>query len=86
MLLNLLKAVKIIKKILTVKFQIIMMIFSLPGIGDYTAKAILGIAYNQPVMPLDANIERILARIYGFQLPLIKIKIRIKRKIKFIYF
>ena len=46
----------------------------LPGIGDYTAKAILGIGYNESVMPLDANIERILARLYALNKPLIKIK------------
>ena len=39
----------------------------MPGVGDYTAKAILGIAFNQPVLPLDANIERIIARLYGIK-------------------
>ena len=49
-------------------------LINLPGIGEYTTKAILGIAYNKSVMPLDANIERILARLYGLKLPIIKIK------------
>ena len=49
-------------------------LIQLPGIGDYTAKAILGIAYNQPVMPVDANIERIIARIYGLSNPSTSIK------------
>ncbi len=40
-------------------------LIQLPGIGDYTAKAILGIGFNQSVMPLDANIERILVRLYA---------------------
>jgi A/G-specific adenine glycosylase len=35
---------------------------SLPGIGDYTASAILAIAFNKPIIPLDANIERVLKR------------------------
>ena len=35
---------------------------SLPGIGDYTACAILSIAFNQPYIPLDGNIERVLKR------------------------
>ena len=35
-------------------------LISLPGVGDYTAKAILGIAYNKPVMPVDTNVQRIL--------------------------
>ena len=33
---------------------------SLPGIGDYTANAIMAIAFNEPFIPLDGNIERIL--------------------------
>jgi len=34
----------------------------LPGIGNYTASAILAIAFNQPYIPLDGNIERVLKR------------------------
>ena len=34
----------------------------LPGIGNYTASAILAIAFNKPYIPLDGNIERILKR------------------------
>ena len=35
---------------------------SLPGIGNYTASAIMAIAFNQPFIPLDGNIERVLKR------------------------
>ena len=35
---------------------------SLPGIGNYTANAILAIAFNKPFIPLDGNIERVLKR------------------------
>ena len=35
---------------------------SLPGIGDYTASAILAIAFNKPLIPLDGNVERVLKR------------------------
>ena len=35
---------------------------SLPGIGDYTASAIMAIAFNKPFIPLDGNIERVLKR------------------------
>ena len=35
---------------------------SLPGIGDYTASAISAIAFNQQIIPLDGNIERVLKR------------------------
>ena len=34
----------------------------LPGIGTYTANAILAIAFNKPYIPLDGNIERVLKR------------------------
>ena len=72
---NLLKAAKIINKEFNSKipnkYEDLIL---LPGIGDYTAKAIMGISYNQSVMPLDANIERIIARLYALNEPLIKIK------------
>jgi A/G-specific adenine glycosylase len=35
---------------------------TLPGIGDYTSKAIMAIAFNKKVIPLDGNVERILKR------------------------
>ena len=35
---------------------------SLPGIGDYTESAIMAIAFNKPIIPLDGNIERVLKR------------------------
>ena len=78
---NLLKAAKIIKK--NFKSQIpntYENLIRLPGVGDYTAKAILGIAFNKSVIPLDTNIERILARIYALELPLMKIKLDLKKK------
>ena len=37
-------------------------LIKLPGIGDYTASAILAIAFNKPYIPLDGNIERVLKR------------------------
>jgi len=37
-------------------------LISLPGIGNYTASAILAIAFNKPYIPLDGNIERVLKR------------------------
>ena len=40
---------------------------------------ILGIAYNKPVLPLDANIERILARLHCIKQPLIKNKNKLKK-------
>ena len=37
-------------------------LITLPGIGNYTANAILAIAFNKPNIPLDGNIERVLKR------------------------
>ena len=37
-------------------------LISLPGIGNYTASAILSIAFDKPYIPLDGNIERVLKR------------------------
>ncbi len=37
-------------------------LISLPGIGNYTASAILAIAFNKPFIPMDGNIERVLKR------------------------
>jgi A/G-specific adenine glycosylase len=34
-----------------------------PGIGDYTAKAVLSIAFHQPFAVLDGNVARVVARV-----------------------
>ena len=39
----------------------------LPGVGDYTASAISAIAFNQKIIPLDGNIERVLKRILNLK-------------------
>ena len=36
----------------------------LPGIGEYTARAIMAIAFNMPVIPMDGNVERVLKRVF----------------------
>ena len=38
---------------------------ALPGIGPYTARAVLAIAFGQPVAALDTNIRRVLDRALG---------------------
>jgi len=43
-------------------------LLSLPGIGPYTAGAIGSIAYRQDVALVDANIERIFARLFNIDL------------------
>ena len=39
----------------------------LPGIGEYTASAIIAIAFNKPIIPLDGNIERVIKRILNLK-------------------
>ena len=39
----------------------------LPGVGDYTASAILAIVFDQEIIPLDGNIERVLKRILNLK-------------------
>ena len=34
----------------------------LPGVGDYTANALLGFIHNQPTIAVDGNVKRIFAR------------------------
>ena len=36
----------------------------LPGIGDYTSKAILALEFNEKTIPIDGNIERLIKRIF----------------------
>lgn len=43
---------------------------ALPGIGDYTAAAIAGIAFDIDAVPVDANIERVIARLFAIDTPL----------------
>ena len=38
---------------------------ALPGIGPYTARAVLAFAFDEPVAPLDTNIRRVLDRALG---------------------
>ncbi len=42
---------------------------SLPGIGKNTARAILAFAYHQPVAILEANVKRIVARVFALEHP-----------------
>ena len=34
----------------------------LPGVGDYTANALLGFVYNEPRIALDGNVKRVFSR------------------------
>ncbi|WP_313388994.1 A/G-specific adenine glycosylase, partial [Rhodospirillum rubrum] len=43
---------------------------TLPGIGTYTAAAIAAIAFGQPAVVMDGNIERVMARLFAETEPL----------------
>jgi A/G-specific adenine glycosylase len=43
---------------------------ALPGIGPYTAAAIAAIAFDLPVIPIDGNVERVVARLFAIDTPL----------------
>ncbi|MBN8875282.1 MAG: A/G-specific adenine glycosylase [Rhodospirillales bacterium] len=43
---------------------------ALPGIGPYTAAAIGAIAFDLPAVPVDGNVERVVARIAAIEMPL----------------
>ena len=43
---------------------------ALPGIGPYTAAAIASLAFNQPVPAVDANVQRVMARILNIDGPI----------------
>ena len=45
---------------------------ALPGLGDYTVAAILGIAYEQDIVSIDANVERVFSRIMNIDSPVKK--------------
>ena len=45
-------------------------LMKLPGVGPYTAAAIAAIAYDLPVVAVDGNVERIMARIHAVRHPL----------------
>jgi len=42
-------------------------LIQLPGVGDYTANAILAFAFNQPTVVLDVNVRRVIARAWQGQ-------------------
>ena len=43
---------------------------ALPGIGEYTAAAVGAIAFGVPVVPVDGNVERVVARLFAVTVPL----------------
>jgi A/G-specific adenine glycosylase len=43
---------------------------ALPGVGRYTAAAIVSLSFDEPAAALDANARRILARVYAYRRPI----------------
>lgn len=41
----------------------------LPGVGDYTAQAVRAFAFDEPVPVLDANVIRVVARLFDIRKP-----------------
>jgi A/G-specific adenine glycosylase len=42
----------------------------LPGLGDYTAAAVAAIAWGERAVVVDANVERVVARLFAIAMPL----------------
>ncbi len=45
-------------------------LLALPGIGAYTARAVAAIAFGVPVVPVDGNVERVVARLAAITTPM----------------
>ncbi len=52
----------------------------LPGVGAYTAHAVAAIAFDEAVVPVDANVERVLSRVFAITAPLPKSRPAIARR------
>ncbi|MAW01807.1 MAG: hypothetical protein CMI81_02835 [Candidatus Pelagibacter sp.] len=42
-------------------------LINLPGIGDYTAKTLLAIIFNKPLIGIDGNVKRIIQRVFDIK-------------------
>ena len=54
-------------------------LLKLPGIGAYTAAAIMSIAFNLPATVVDGNVERVISRLFSIKTPLPDAKKTIKQ-------
>ncbi len=53
-------------------------LLQLPGVGPYTAAAIAAIAFNEPCVAQDGNVERVVSRLFAIARPLPGAKAEIK--------
>jgi len=51
---------------------------ALPGIGPYTARAVAALAFGRPVVPADAHVERVLARLFALEMPRPRLRRRLE--------
>ena len=49
-------------------------LLELPGIGAYTAAAVVSIGFNIPAVPVDGNVERVTSRLFALTEPLPGVK------------
>ncbi len=76
---NLLKCAKVIEGEYGGVFpQSVKELLKLPGVGPYTAAAISSIAFQQKEVPVDGNVIRVMARLYGLKIPLPDLKSEIE--------
>jgi A/G-specific adenine glycosylase len=52
---------------------------TLPGLGPYTAAAVAAIAFDEPVLAVDGNVERVLARLFAVTTPLPRARTELRR-------
>jgi A/G-specific adenine glycosylase len=53
---------------------------ALPGVGSYTAAAIAAIAFGRRAVVVDANVERVVARLFALETPLPAVRPEIARR------
>ena len=54
---------------------------ALPGLGAYTAAAVAAIAFGQRAAVVDANVERVIARLYAIEIPLPQARGAIRKRV-----
>jgi A/G-specific adenine glycosylase len=57
-------------------------LLKLPGIGPYTAAAITAIAFGRRAIVIDANIERVISRVFAIDTPLPQSKPQIRARLE----
>lgn len=68
---NLLKSARIIRETFNGRFpDTLESLTALPGIGEYTAAAVLSIAFSKPYPVVDGNVVRVISRLKGILSPI----------------